>query len=101
MANLYDDEPAEGEAPPKPGAAPDDEQRENQDNSKTGVLPKEFFGSVDLKPGAEYKVRIEQVMDKEVACSLVSGDTSEKPDAAPEAPPEGAGAPAPGGGMFD
>lgn len=39
--------------------------------SKTALIPNEFFGDKELKPGTECKVRIERVLDGQVQVSYV------------------------------
>lgn len=86
MPNLYGDD-TEAAPPPQGDQAPD-ESKQTQDDSQTGVLPKDFFQGKDLKPGAECKVRIEQVMDDEVAVSYVPHSTEDEGTAEEDSAPE-------------
>ena len=45
--------------------------------SRTALIPTEFFGDKDLKPGTECKVRIERVLDGQVQVSYVEHDEEE------------------------
>ena len=91
MPNLYSEDTAPDSAPPPPppqgDQAPDD-AKQHQDDAQTGVLPKDFFQGKDLKPGTECKVRIEQVMDDEVAVTYVPHSTEDEGAGEEAASPE-------------
>lgn len=104
-ANYYDDAPEGDSAPPaKPGG---DQMQEQEGSPQTAVLPKDFFGSKELKVGNTCEVRIDRIMDKEVAVSYVphdEGDEGEEgQEGGEEAPPPERGEMMPAGkpGMFD
>lgn len=105
MPNYYDDAP-EGDAapmPPKPGA---DDMQEKEGSPQTAVIPKDFFGSKELQVGNTCEVRIDRIMDKEVAVSYVPHDDEKEEGGESEpqgAPSEDAEAMPMGGkpGMYD
>ena len=73
---LYTD----GEQPsPVDGAGSDEELMEDESDSQTALLPKEFFGSKELAVGKEWKVRIQKILEDEVQVKYVphSDDESE------------------------
>ena len=61
--------------------------RENM-AAQTAVIPKEFFGSQDIKVGEEYYFRVDKIMDKEVMVSYAKGDEGEGEKEGEEMPPE-------------
>lgn len=74
--DLYSDAAPVTAAPEEAEAAPADESAE------TALLPKTFFAGKDLAPGTECTVRVEQVMEDQVAVSYVPHEGGES---APEA----------------
>jgi hypothetical protein len=71
---------------------PDDQQGAvavaDKDSPDTALLPKAFFASKELEPGATCKVRVEHVYDDEVAVSYVAheGDDASEPADTMETP---------------
>jgi len=87
MPNLYGDD-TEAPPPAPPADQAPDEATRTQDDAQTAVLPKDFFQGKDLKPGGECKVRIEQVMDDEVAVTYVPHSAEDEGAAEEAAAPE-------------
>jgi hypothetical protein len=59
--DYYSDSAPSAQAAP---AKPDE-------NAPTALIPKSFFGGKDLTPGKECTIRVEQVMEDQVAVSYV------------------------------
>jgi hypothetical protein len=68
--DLYSDNTPNAPAAEAPEQKPDEA-------SETALVPKSFFGGKDLTPGRECKIRIEQVMEDQVAVSYVPHESSE------------------------
>lgn len=68
--NMYEDQA--DMAPETP-----EEETQDESESKTALLPKEFFGSKELEVGKECTVKIEKVFEDEVQVSYVPHGKSE------------------------
>lgn len=97
MPNYYDD-PPEADSEPMP---PKPEDTQEQGSPQTAVVPKEVFGSEELKPGQVCKFKVSRVMDKEVLLTKLPYDQSDESSEDEEAPPEPEPAPAGAPGMYD
>jgi hypothetical protein len=64
-------------ASPQPAAAPD--ESEDSESQSTALLPKSFFGGKELKPGAQCRIRIKQVMEDQVAVAYGGHEGSASP----------------------
>jgi hypothetical protein len=101
MPNYYDDAPEVGndQMPPKPDGG---DMQDQEGSPQTAVINKDFFGSKELKVGNTCEVRIDRIMDKEVAVSYVPHDENEgkEPDSGESS---GTPEPMPAGrpGMYD
>jgi hypothetical protein len=85
-----------------PGQDPGQEQQEDQQPQGKSFLVNKESLPPDVKPGAEFKVRVVQVHDTEAECEIQEEGQDEQapPDAGekPETAPGNAGS---AGGMFD
>ena len=65
----------------------------SKDDSKTGLLPKSFFGDKSLEPGKVCKVEIEHVYEDEVSVRYIPHSEAKEDDKEPEEPEETAAEP--------
>lgn len=56
---------------------------------RTALIPTEFFGDKELKPGVECKVRIDRVLEGQVQVSYVPHEEDEEYPEMGESEPEG------------
>ena len=91
-SSLYDDAPAP--AADADGGGDEGGQKSDQDDSKTSILPKSFFGG-DVKPGQTCTVRVTQCHETDCQVEYVSTDSDGEgeEDHAPGEEPEPAAAP--------
>ena len=90
------------EAPGRPGSeapAGDKGKGEEDSDRSTALLPKSFFGGSTPEIGDTCEVRVEQILDEEVAVSYVEHKEEEEPEEEGTEVPAGAVPGSAGGGM--
>jgi len=73
---YYSDAGAPDSLPPEPQTP-----KEEPSDTKTALIPIDFFQGKELKPGDTCEVKIEQVMDDQVSVTYVGSESGEEESA--------------------